>query len=88
LEPATDRDIRFNVTQAVQRLANGVYEGERALVITAGEDFAPLYDQGTIDPEFYYSQFNFMGFAAPDTLDRPHLEITYSLSGLVGEGSK
>lgn len=88
LEPLRKRDIRFNVTQAVQRMVNGVYEGERALVITAGEDFAPLYDQGTIDPEFYFSQFNFLGFAAPDTLERPHLEITYSLSGLVGEGSK
>ncbi len=79
LDPTFNRDIRFDVTQAVQRMVNQVYEGERALVMTAGEDFAPLYDQGSLDPEFYFSQFDFLGFAAPDSL-RPHLEITYSLS--------
>ncbi len=87
MDPALNRTIRFDVTQAVQRLVNHVYEGERGLVITAGEDFAPLYDQGSIDPEFYLSQFDFLGFAAADSLERPHLEITYSLSGdLSGEG--
>ncbi len=79
IDPALHEDLRFDVTQAVQRLANHVYEGERGLVMTAGEDFAPTYDQGSIDPEFYFSQFDFMGFGAPDSL-RPRLEITYSLS--------
>ncbi len=89
LDPAFNRLLRFDVTQAVQRMANHVYEGERALVLTAGEDFAPLYDQGSLDPEFYFSQFDFLGFGAPDSL-RPHLEITYSLSDslLAGDGGE
>ncbi len=86
LDPVLNRDIRFDVTQAVQRMVNHVYEGERGLLMTAGEDFSPLYDQGSIDPEFYFSQFNFMGIAAPDSL-RPRLEVTYSLAGdISGEG--
>ncbi|MGD9549018.1 MAG: hypothetical protein AB7V45_15930 [Candidatus Krumholzibacteriia bacterium] len=87
VDPALNRDLGFDVTQAVQRIVNEVYEGERGLVLTAGEDFAPAYDQGVIDPEFYFSQFRFLGTAAADSL-RPRLEITYSLSEEITGGGR
>lgn len=87
VDPAVNRDLGFDVSQAVQRIVNEVYEGERGLVVTAGEDFAPSYDQGTIDPEFYFSQFRFLGTSAADSL-RPRLEITYSLSEEITGGGR
>lgn len=54
--------------------------------MTAGEDFFPRYDLTTVDPDFYFTQFNFFGTAAPDSL-RPHLRITYSgVDELTGGG--
>lgn len=87
IDPTYNRDLRFDVTQAVQRIVNGVYTGTRGLVLTAGEDFAPTYDQGTVDPDFYFGQFQFYGLSAADSL-RPRIEVTYSLDGAVGGGGR
>ena len=80
LYPSDDlnTDLSFNVTTAIQRFVNGVYEGERGLVLSAGEDFFPNYDLTIVDPDFYFVRFNFFGTAADDDL-RPRLEITYSI---------
>lgn len=77
LTPEYHEVLEFNVTQYVQRRINGVYEGARGLVLTAGEDFFPSFDLSTTDPDFYFREFRFFGTAAHDTL-RPRLRITYS----------
>lgn len=87
VDPRNDADLRFDVTQAVQRIVNGVYTGTRGLVLTAGEDFAPNYDQGSVDPDFYVGQFRFHGLSAADSL-RPRIEVTYSLDGDVAGGAR
>ena len=86
LDPRLNRVMQFNVTQAIQRMVNSVYSNDRGLIMTAGEDFFPRYDLTTVDPDFYFTQFNFFGTAAPDSL-RPHLRITYSgVDELTGGG--
>lgn len=77
LDPAYNGVMQFNITQAVQRYVNSVYTGDRGLILTAGEDIFPNYDLSSVDPDFYFTQFNFFGTAAPDSL-RPQLRITYS----------
>ncbi len=77
LDPTFNHVMQFNVTQAVQRMINNVYDNERGLILTAGEDFFPNYDLSSVDPDFYFTQFNFFGLSAPDSL-RPQLRITYS----------
>lgn len=78
LDPLHNSSMTFNVTAAIQRLVNDVYEGDRSLVLSAGEDFFPSYDLTTVDPDFFFVRFNFYGTAADETL-RPRLKITYSL---------
>lgn len=86
LDPTYNGVLQFNVTQAIQRIVNSVYEGEKGLIMTAGEDIFPSYDLSTVDPDFYFTQFNFFGTAAPDSL-RPQLRITYSgVDELTGGG--
>ena len=87
LDPTYNDVMQFNVTQAVQRLVNEVYEGEKAFILTLGEDAFPVYDLTTVDPDFYFNQFNFYGTAAADSL-RPHLRITYSGVDELTEGGE
>jgi len=84
LMPQYHKMLEFNVTQYVQRRINRVYEGTRGVAVTAGEDFFPLFDLDTTDPDFYFREYRFFGTAADDTL-RPQLRITYSqISDLEG----
>jgi hypothetical protein len=86
LDPLNNDVMQFNVTQAIQRIVNGVYDGERAFIMTMGEDQFSRYDLSTVDPDFYFTQFNFFGSAAADSL-RPQLRITYSgVDELIGGG--
>lgn len=80
LDPTLSRHVAFDVTTLVQRLVNDVYAGPRAIVLAAGEDAFPTYDQQAVDPDFYFTEFRFLGTAAADSL-RPRLEITYSRRG-------
>ena len=79
LDPTLHHKLEFNVTTSVQRVVNGVYEGTRGFLLTAGEDVFSTYDLTSIDPDFYFTQFNFFGTAEADTTLRPRLKITYSL---------
>lgn len=79
LDPKLNDEMKFNVTTAVHRFINGVYEGRRAFLLTAGEDMFPGYDPTSIDPDFYLTRFNFFGTAAEDSTLRPRLEISYSV---------
>ena len=88
LDPTVNRLLEFNVTTAVQRMINGVYEGTRGFILTPGEDFLPSYDTTTLDPDFYFNQFNFFGTADPDTLFRPRLKITYTVNEIIQGGGK
>ncbi len=88
LDPILNQDLEFNVTTAVQRVVNEVYEGERAFIMTAGEDFFPSYDADAVDPDFFFTQFSFFGNAdsVPDSL-RPKLNITYTQMDVIeGQG--
>ena len=86
LDPTFNEVMQFNVTQAVQRLVNSVYDNDRGLIMTAGEDIFPNYDLSRIDPDFYFTQFNFFGTSAEESL-RPRLRITYSgVDELTGGG--
>ena len=78
LDPTLNHKLEFNVTTSVQRVINGVYEGTRGFVLTAGEDVFSNYDLTSVDPDFYFTQFNFFGTAEADTSLRPRLKITYS----------
>ena len=78
--------LEFNVTTGVQRIVNHVYEGTRGLALCAAEDVFENFDLSTLDPDFYFTQFNFLGTSAPDSL-RPRLKVTYSLVDGVNEGS-
>jgi hypothetical protein len=78
VDPTTLRHVSLDVTQAVQRAINNVYEGRRGLVLAAGEDIFPRYDLTITDPDFYVTRFMFFGTAADDSL-RPRLQIAYSL---------
>ncbi|MBM4129437.1 hypothetical protein FJ250_00190 [bacterium] len=77
LDPTVSRHLEFDVTTLVQRLVNDVYAGPRAIVLAAGEDAFPNYDLAAVDPDFYFTEFRFLGTAAADSL-RPRLQITYS----------
>ncbi len=86
LDPVTQELMEFAVTSAVQRIVNNVYEGERAFILTAGENIFPTYNFTPVSPDFYFNQFDFYGLAAADTL-RPKLKITYSsIDDLTGGG--
>lgn len=86
LDPTLNRVLQFNVTDAIQRVINGVYDGQRGLILTAGEDFFPSFDLSVVDPDLYFTQFNFFGTAAADSL-RPQLRISYSaIDELTGGG--
>jgi hypothetical protein len=89
LDPILNQYLEFNVTTAVQRIVNGVYEGERAFIMTAGEDFFPSYDIDSIDPDFYFTQFSFFGTsdAVPDSL-RPKLKISYTQMDVIEGGDE
>ena len=79
----------FNVTEYVQRRVNEVYEGTRGIVVGVGEWFNTGYQQ-TPTAEFYFNEIRFMGTSAPDSLQMPHLRITYTRIGDIrigGEGS-
>ncbi len=69
--------IGFDVTNLVQRAANGVIEGEFTFILTAGEDQFPLYDTTIHDPEFYLTKYGFMGTNHAEF--PPTLEITYTV---------
>jgi hypothetical protein len=87
LDPTLNEFLEFNVTTAIQRIVNNVYEGERGFILTAGEDFFPAYDLDSVDPDFFFTQFNFFSSSEADTLRWPTLKITYSLvDELEGEG--
>lgn len=88
VDPRIHHKLEFNVTTSIQRMINGAYEGTRGFVLTAGEDFLPSYDTTTLDPDFYFNQFNFYGTADPDTLLRPRLKITYSSNETIQGGGK
>jgi hypothetical protein len=77
LDPTTVRHLAFDVTTLVQRIANNVYPDPRGLVLAAAEDAFTTYDLSLVDPDFYFTEFRFMGTTAADSL-RPRLEITYS----------
>jgi len=77
LDPVLNDYLEFNVTTARQRIVNSVYEGDRGFILTAGEDFLPSYDVDAMDPDFFFTQFEFFGTSAADSL-RPHLNISYS----------
>ena len=79
LDPAYNETIQFDVTQAVLRIINQVYTGTRGLILTAGEDFLPEGGSTSVNPDFYYREFRFMGAAAADQTQRPQLKITYSI---------
>lgn len=88
LDPILNEHLEFNVTTAVQRIVNEVYEGDRAFVMTAGEDFFPSYDIDSLDPDFFFTQFSFFGTSpdVPDSL-RPKLKISYTQMDVIeGEG--
>ncbi|MCP4291069.1 MAG: hypothetical protein GY780_04440 [bacterium] len=87
LDPTYNTKLQFNVTSAVQRIVNDVYEGERGFILTAGEDIFPNYNISTVDPDFFFSQFNFFGTSAADTL-KPVLKITYSSVDELAGGGK
>ncbi|MBK8166566.1 MAG: hypothetical protein IPK64_11520 [bacterium] len=77
LYPSDVFQLAFDVTSAVQRIVNGVYDDPRAFVLAAGEDAYSTYDLTSVDPDFYFTEFRFHGTSAVDSL-RPRLEITYS----------
>ena len=84
-DPTYNERFDYNVTTSLQRYINGSYTDVRGFVLTADEDFLTNFDSSTIDPDFYFNEFHFFGFAAADSL-RPHLQITYSsVAGLGGD---
>jgi len=87
LDPTLNTHLEFNVTTAIQRIVNNVYEGDRALIMTAGEDFFPSYDVDSLDPDFYLTQFSFFGTSAADSL-RPKLKISYTQVDVIEEGGE
>jgi len=87
LDPILNAHLEFNVTTAVQRIVNDVYEGDRAFIMTAGEDFFPSYDIDSLDPDFYFTQFSFFGSSAADSL-RPKLKISYTQVDAIEEGGE
>lgn len=87
LDPVLNDNLEFNVTTAVQRIINHVYEGQRGFILTAGEDFLPAWDNSSEDPDFFFSQFNFFGSSAADSL-RPRLKISYSLVSDIEGGDR
>ncbi len=81
LDPNFNTTIQFDVTQAILRIINQVYAPQtRGFLLSAGEDFFPEGGfSSTVSPDFYYTDFRFMGTAAVDPLHRPQLKITYSV---------
>jgi len=77
LVPEYHGKMEFNVTTAVQRIVNNVYDGQRGFIMTAGEDIFQNYDLDAVDPDFYFTQFNFFGTGASENL-RPKLKIAYT----------
>jgi hypothetical protein len=79
LDPTLHTIIQFDVTQALLRVINNVYSGTRGFILAGGEDFLPEGGFISVNPDFYYREFRFMGTAAADPLHRPQLKITYSV---------
>ena len=87
LDPFLDRTIQFDVTQAILRVINNVYVGQRGFLLTGAEDNFPTGLLSPVNPDFYYREFRFLGTGAANPEDRPQLKITYSLvDELQGEG--
>lgn len=86
LDPTYHAELQFNVTVAVQRMVNDVYEGERGFILTAGETFFPTYNLTAVPSDFFFSQFIMFGTNAAESL-RPQLRISYSsVDELTGGG--
>ena len=79
LDPGRNAIIQFDVTQAILRIVNEVYFGTRGLILTGGEDFLPEGSFISVNPDFYYREFQFFGTSAVDPAHRPQLKITYSV---------
>jgi hypothetical protein len=89
LDPNLNTTIQFDVTQAILRVINQVYAPQtRGFLLSAGENFFPEGLSTSVSPDFYYREFQFMGTAAVDPLQRPQLKITYSVVNDLDEGGK
>jgi hypothetical protein len=75
-EHLSEIELRFDVTQSIQRAINGAYEGERAFLLAAGEYFFPGWNADP-DPDFWFTKWVFHGTGAAAEL-QPRLEISYS----------
>jgi len=69
--------LGFDVTESVQRFANGVFEEPVVWLLTGAEDVFPAYDYSILDPDFYLTRFGFHGTADGDLA--PRLRITYTV---------
>lgn len=89
LDPILHEHLEFNVTTSIQRIINDVYEGDKAFIMTAGEDFFPSYDLDAMDPDFFFTQFSFYGNSedVPDSL-RPKLKISYTEMDIIDGGDE
>lgn len=88
LDPRLNQVINFDVTQAILRIINNVYDGTRGLLLTGGEKFLPVGLSSYVTPDFFYEEFRFMGTGAADPADRPQLKITYSIVNEINGESK
>jgi len=86
VDPTSARRLRFDVTAAVQRWANGAYAQPRRWVLLAAEDFLSSIDETTTDPDFFLARLRLRGAGAPDPADRPQLLIHYTPRAGAGEG--
>jgi len=75
-EHLTQHELRFDVTQSVQRYVNDAYAGERGFLLAAGEYFFPGFNSDP-DPDFWFTRWVFHGTAAAPEL-QPRLEISYT----------
>jgi hypothetical protein len=78
--------FELDVTLSIQRQANGVYASPIRFLLFSDERFT-AYNTGGPAPDFYLRRYHFLGTAAPDPEDRPHLQITYTRPGSLGGGS-
>ncbi len=79
LDPTFHEVIQFDVTQAILRIINEVYTGTRGFVLVGGENFVPEGIFTSVNPDFYYREFHFLGTSALDPVHRPQLKFTYSI---------
>jgi hypothetical protein len=88
LDPSYNETIQFDVTQAVLRVINQVYTGTRGLILTGGEKFLPEGSSSPVSPDFYLTEFRFLGSAAANPDQRPQLKITYSVVNDLDQGGQ